>query len=280
MVDDRHLEAYSRKLRLLDSITGSKRVAFAYNSKFNVAGRAAILDTQSLGMACNAPPVTPPGLIATVRAGSEVVFRWSDWIPSHRGPITTWLAPYQGDVSKANVNNLDFIKIHEAGLYDDMTWSTDKLLSNNGSWPVTLPWDINPGTYILRHELLALHFATPHSNYKKIGGIVSPQFYMSCYNLNITGTGTAKPLGVKFPGAYKRDDPGVIFDIFVNNTNYPIPGPKVYQPSGMANPLKPNPQTVVSPLGNPDADALYRAAMETELAFFGSINNAIYKAGG
>jgi hypothetical protein len=260
---------------------GFKRVAFSYDTKMNVVGRAGILDARAQGMACNAPPITPPGLIAAVRPGSEVVFHWSDWIPSHRGPMTTWLAPYKGNISNVNVNELEFFKIHEAGLYENSTWATDKLLATDGYWPVTLPHDIKPGAYVMRHELLALHFATAHSNYLKIpGSIVSPQFYISCYNLNITGTGNAEPPGVKFPGAYKPDDEGLVFDIFANKTNYPIPGPKVYRSSVAAPMLRSNPSSTVSPMGSAAGDALYRSLMNMELAWFGSINNAIYKMGG
>ena len=34
----------------------------------------------------------------------------------------------------------------------------------------TIPHDIKPGKYIVRHELIALHFATAHSNYSRIPG--------------------------------------------------------------------------------------------------------------
>ncbi|KAF2420971.1 glycoside hydrolase, partial [Tothia fuscella] len=178
---------------------------------------------------------------ATARAGSEIAFRWSQWLPSHRGPMTTYMAPYEGDLSEVNVNKLQFFKIHEGGLYPDqqfgkmdtVPWSvkpnlaTDKMIWDNGVWNATIPWDNKPGNYIVRHELVALHFATTNSNYRNYG-FVAPQFYPSCYHVKVTGNGTAVPVGVTFPGAYKPTDPGLVFGLYVNKTSYPFPGPPVY----------------------------------------------------
>jgi len=41
-----------------------------------------------------------------------------------------------------------------------------------------------------------------------------PQFYTHCYNVKITGNGNTVPkTTVKFPGGYKRNDPGVAFKL-------------------------------------------------------------------
>jgi hypothetical protein len=69
----------------------------------------------------------------------------------------------------------------------------------------TLPTDIKPGQYILRHEIIALHLATT------LGGA---EFYPACIQLNIGGNGTGVPTSddlVTFPGGYSDNDPG-IFD--------------------------------------------------------------------
>jgi hypothetical protein len=58
---------------------------------------------------------------------------------------------------------------------------------------VKIPADIAPGDYLLRAEVIALHVA---------GSVGGAQHYVSCYQLKITGGGTAKPSGVAFPGAY------------------------------------------------------------------------------
>lgn len=49
------------------------------------------------------------------------------------------------------------------------------------------------GNYLLRAEVIALHVA---------GSVGGAQFYMSCYQLQITGGGSANPATVKLPGAY------------------------------------------------------------------------------
>ena len=36
------------------------------------------------------------------------------------------------------------------------------------------------------------------------------QFYMPRYQINVTGSGTASPTGVVFPGAYSAADPGIL----------------------------------------------------------------------
>jgi cellulase len=75
------------------------------------------------------------------------------------------------------------------------------------------------GNYLIRGELLALHEA-----YRENG--VQP--YVDCAELTITGSGNAKPSTVKFPGAYKPTDPGILINIYNPITNYVIPGPAVH----------------------------------------------------
>jgi hypothetical protein len=247
---------------------------------WNIDGTAAIMDVNNKGIACNAGP-TPPAMLATVRAGSNIDFVWTKWLPSHQGPLITYMAPYEGDISKVDVNQLKFFKIHEVGEYPNGSWSTDKMISDSGAWNTTVPWDIKPGKYIVRHELIALLFATKHSNYSRIpGSIVAPQSYVSCYNVEVTGNGTVTPPGVKFPGAYEPKDPGLNFDIFVNNRDYPIPGPKVYKPSGPAPKLTPNPIKVISATGDSKQDDDYVKSMAKELKQWETITDFFQSIGG
>jgi lytic cellulose monooxygenase (C1-hydroxylating) len=71
-----------------------------------------------------------------------------------------------------------------------------------------IPSDIKPGTYVLRTELLALHGNTPSMQYTPVSG---PEFYLHCVNIDVTGSGTATPEGVTFPGAYKPGEKGLTF---------------------------------------------------------------------
>jgi cellulase len=93
------------------------------------------------------------------------------------------------------------------------------LNSNCGNRSFTIPASIAPGAYLVQAEAIALHAA------QTAGGA---QFYMSCYQVNITGGGAASPPGVSLPGAYVATDPGILIDIYNPITNYVIPGPAVF----------------------------------------------------
>ena len=87
---------------------------------------------------------------------------------THKGPILTYMAPYEGPVDKVDVNALKFFKISEYGLApDNKTWATDEMISNSNITTATIPHDLKSGNYILRHELISLHYATEDSQYEK-----------------------------------------------------------------------------------------------------------------
>lgn len=97
-------------------------------------------------------------------------------------------------------------------------WANEKIIQNNNQdGPITIPSDIQPGLYILRTELLSLH-GNGQKNNPGLKGL--PQFYTHCYNIQITGEGTAKPEGVKFPGGYPKSDAGVGFILAGNKDRY------------------------------------------------------------
>lgn len=58
---------------------------------------------------------------------------------------------------------------------------------------------------------LALHTAS------SVGGA---QFYPGCFQINVAGTGTAKPPTIKFPGAYSATDPGIEINIYQSLITY------------------------------------------------------------
>jgi hypothetical protein len=77
---------------------------------------------------------------------------------------------YEGDISNVDVNEVEFFKIGEVGLLPDgTTWGTDVLTANENVTSVTIPHDIAPGNYIIRHEIITLHFATEDSRYYDSG---------------------------------------------------------------------------------------------------------------
>ncbi|PWW80139.1 Lytic polysaccharide monooxygenase [Tuber magnatum] len=174
---------------------------------------------------------TAGSLSAPATAGSSIEFFWNTWPESHRGPTMTYLAKCPGtDCTTADPTTLDWFKIDHAGLNSDGTWISDTIIANNNTRTVTIPSDIAPGPYLIRHELLALHSASNADG---------AQFYPMCVNLQITGTGSAVPANtVKFPGCYSPTDPGVLLNIYYPPlTSYTIPGPAPYVPGGASAPI-------------------------------------------
>lgn len=84
----------------------------------------------------------------------------------------------------------------------------------------TIPKNVPSGKYLVRVESIALHQASSP------GGA---QIYLSCAQVNVTGggNGTPSPL-VAFPGAYNRNDPGLIWSYYPIKTSYTAPGPAVW----------------------------------------------------
>lgn len=105
-------------------------------------------------------------------------------------------------------------------------WSyPDNLIANNGWAYFTLPTCLAPGQYLMRVEIIALHSAY------SAGGA---QFYTSCGQLSVSGSGTLSPATVSFPGAYAESDPGITINIYGssgqpdnNGKAYTAPGPAV-----------------------------------------------------
>lgn len=92
----------------------------------------------------------------------------------------------------------------------DGSYATDDLIAAGVSWTATVPFNIAPGEYLLRIELLALH------------SIGAPQFYPSCAQIRVKGTGDGAPgdeeavpiqdiyKGYSFPNIWK---PASVFEI-------------------------------------------------------------------
>ncbi|TDZ24660.1 putative endo-beta-1,4-glucanase D [Colletotrichum orbiculare MAFF 240422] len=141
---------------------------------------------------------------------------------AHHGPVMMYLSAV-ADAAAADGSS-DFFKVFESGYFaENKTWGNDLINEGCGKQNFVIPSDIAPGDYLLRAETVALHAA---------GSENGAQYYMSCYQLKIEGSGTAKPEGVKFPGAYKAADPGLLINIYNAITDYVVPGPAVYGGGG------------------------------------------------
>src|SRR5438105_3567114 len=97
------------------------------------------------------------------------------------------MAPYQGDSTKVILQQLKFFKIRERGLlHDNITWATDEMIRNGYVTWARIPHDIKPGKYIIRHEIIALHFATEDSVWTRLGrdAVLGPQVCLNDPYLN------------------------------------------------------------------------------------------------
>jgi hypothetical protein len=90
------------------------------------------------------------------------------------------------------------------------------------SVPFTIPAATPPGDYLFRIEHIGLHSAS---------GKNGAQFYISCAQITVTGSGSGTPGPlVAFPGAYKSTDPGLMINIYYPvPTSYAMPGPAVWK---------------------------------------------------
>ncbi|KFA71536.1 hypothetical protein S40288_06842 [Stachybotrys chartarum IBT 40288] len=165
---------------------------------------------------------------ATVRAGDTLGFNVRD-ILGHPGPINVYLSKAPSGVTAQNyLGDGDWFKIYSLGVLQfrpnqGVLWAVMPSTSSQGiyNFTFTLPQETPPGEYLLRAEHIALHAA---------GAPNGAQFYIGCAQLTITGSGTGTPgPTVKFPGAYKGDEPGILFPLYWPPVrNYTTPGPAVW----------------------------------------------------
>ena len=135
----------------------------------------------------------------------------------------------------------------------DGSYATDDLIAAAASWTTTIPFNLAPGEYLLRIELLALH------------SIGAPQFYPSCSQIRVSGTGNGVPRdgevvpiqniykGYSFPNIWK---PGSVFKIagpavaaFVASASpalTPLPSPLTGVTSSVRTPVATTQPTAVT----------------------------------
>ncbi|KAL5341316.1 glycoside hydrolase [Aspergillus crustosus] len=163
----------------------------------------------------------PAALSAPVAAGSSIDVTWNTWPESHKGPIINYLANCNGDCSAVDKTSLQWVKIQADAVIDGATntWITDELIENSFTASLTIPSSIAPGNYVLRHEIIALHSAGQQNG---------AQSYPQCFNLVISGSGSANPSGTAGTSLYTATDPGILFDLYSAFDEYPMPGPQVF----------------------------------------------------
>jgi len=178
-----------------------------------------VTDVTSAAMACNQVTNAPAALTADVNAGTDVKITWNRWPDDHKGPITVWMANCGASCTNFNPSTGNvWFKIEEATLGADGLWPTDKLIANGLTWDATIPSGLKAGHYLLRMEILALHSAG------------APQFYPSCAQLNVKGSGSSTPSTsslADLPGAYAKAGNAIYGDIWEQPKTWPLAGPAV-----------------------------------------------------
>ncbi|RYP46568.1 hypothetical protein DL768_007250 [Monosporascus sp. mg162] len=185
---------------------------------------------------------------AVVEAGDTVHLQWNGWPESHKGPVMDYLASCGESCETVDKRALEFFKINELGLLDGSNapgwWASDELIANNNSWMVQIPDRIQPGFYVLRTEIIALHNAS-----KETGA----QNYPQCVNLQITGSGTDLPAGVPAQALYNPNDKSMHLDIYKGVTSYRIPGPPAISGAHTATLSHPVPTATGTPVNVDDS---------------------------
>ncbi|KAL0961419.1 hypothetical protein HGRIS_006365 [Hohenbuehelia grisea] len=209
------------------------------------ASNSPVTSVSSPDLACNANAASSNG-VCSVQPGDSVTVEMHQQNGDrscaneaiggqHYGPMIMYLAKVS-DARTAVGSSASWFKINEMGLVsNNPDYFGNQVLNDNcGHYTFKIPTGIAPGNYLLRAETIALHTASSS------GGA---QFYMSCYQINIGGSGTANPPTVKIPGAYSASDPGILVDIHRDLTTYVVPGPAPYGTTAPAVANTPYPKT-------------------------------------
>ncbi|AEO68763.1 7f569d78-07e4-482b-ac81-f2a2fe554cc7 [Thermothielavioides terrestris] len=192
---------------------------------------------------------TSPAGHAPVRPGDRIHVQWNGWPVGHIGPVLSYLARCESDTGCTGQNKtaLRWTKIDDssptmqnvagAGTQGEGTpgkrWATDVLIAANNSWQVAVPAGLPTGAYVLRNEIIALHYAA-----RKNGA----QNYPLCMNLWVDASGDNSSVaattaavtagGLQMDaydarGFYKENDPGVLVNVTAALSSYVVPGPTV-----------------------------------------------------
>ncbi|ROV92211.1 hypothetical protein VMCG_09324 [Cytospora schulzeri] len=192
-----------------------------------------VTDVTSTDLACNAGTSAVTAK-CSVTAGSKVTVEMhqqpNDRSASneaiggaHYGPVLVYMAAVD-DAASAVGSDSAWFKVFQdtwaaaGSTGSDDNWGTKDLNTCGGKMDVVIPADLAPGDYLVRAEAIALHSA---------GSEGGAQFYMTCYQITVTGSGTAVADTVSFPGAYAASDAGILINIYQSMTAYEAPGPTV-----------------------------------------------------
>ncbi|KAF7530077.1 hypothetical protein PCG10_005053 [Penicillium crustosum] len=172
---------------------------------------------------CNKGAFTFAGQTGTaeVRAGSKVAMKLAVGAKmQHPGPALVYMSKAPTTANKYQGDG-EWFKIHQESVCDKNKDFTKDAWCTYGKDRIefTIPTNLPDGEYLIRPEHIGVHGAA--------GG--QAEFYNSCAQVKVVGGGNGTPgPTVKFPGAYKKDDPSFNFSIWNGYKEYPMPGPEVW----------------------------------------------------
>ncbi|KAF9881778.1 endoglucanase b [Colletotrichum karsti] len=197
-------------------------------------------------MACGKDGATAAAYTCPASGSSKITFEFRQWPdarqegsidPSHRGPCAVYVKKVD-DIMTTPAAGEGWFKIWDQGLDENGEWCVDKLIANKGLLTVELPSGLPAGYYLVRPEVVALHQAV---------SLHDPQYYVGCAQIYIqdgpSGTlNIPSENAVSIPGYIDGSEVGNNWNLYDSAQNpsggYPIPGPKVWSPTGTSSGAK------------------------------------------
>ncbi|KAL1841081.1 hypothetical protein VTJ49DRAFT_7412 [Mycothermus thermophilus] len=219
-------DAHYRFSKLIINGTPEPREWMAVRQTKNYQGNQGVTDVNSPDMRCF--QMRPGTTTATVAAGSKLGFVAVSSI-THFGPVSFYMArvPNGVDINTWEPAGNVWFKVAEISAVPAPPGG--QLTSGEATWPAynkqsvefTIPPSLPSGKYLVRVESIALHQAQ---------GVGGAQIYLSCAQVEVTGGGNGVPGPlVAFPGAYRANDPGLLWSYYPVRTSYKAPGPEVWR---------------------------------------------------
>jgi hypothetical protein len=132
---------------------------------------------------CNVSPGAASETVS-VAAGSTIGFKLDNTL-YHQGPAAIYLGKAPSTAASWDGSGANWFKIAEWGATFNPFQFTD---FNANQLTTTIPSNTPAGEYLVRIEQIGLHVAG------------APQWYISCAQIKITGSGSGNPPKVSIPG--------------------------------------------------------------------------------
>ncbi|KAL2205179.1 fungal cellulose binding domain-containing protein [Sarocladium strictum] len=164
--------------------------------------------------------------VLSIAAGSELRVRLNGAGNfQHPGPGLVYMSRAPGDNVKGYAGDGDWFKIYQEGVCNQGgDFTNSAWCSHNKNWlAAKIPADTPAGEYLVRFEHIGVHRSH----------VSQPEHYVSCVQVKVTGGGSGSPGPmVKFPGAYKNNDPYATMSVYNGIKPFTFPGPAVWSGGG------------------------------------------------